>query len=291
MAIWFVRRRSTALAIITFAAGLASTIFVPLSDALLRSFGWRQSILMLGIFLAVTTVPLHAFVLRRRPTDLGLRPDGEVNAIELHTSAIHLSLSDALHSCFFWRLTFAFCLAGLASAAISIHFIPFLIDSGINPSSAAFASGLIGLMKVSGRILFAPLERRFSSRILVIAVFAMQSLALFVLLGETSLMDIGIYTVLFGMADGAKTLARVSIIADLFGSSHYGRISSIMASFLMLANTTAPVGAGLIYDRCSSYQPVLWITLAFTFTAMIIMAFSKTELDPRVGKDTVGELD
>lgn len=275
MAIWFVRRRSTALATITFAAGLASTIFVPLSDALLRSFGWRQSILMLGIFLAVTTIPLHALILRRRPADLGLLPDGEVNAIDLHTTTIQFSLSDALYSRFFWMLTFAFSLAGMASTAISIHFIPFLIDSGINPSSAALASSLIGVMKVGGRIFFAPLERRFSSRTMVVVVFAIQSLALFVLLGETSLMVIGIYTVLFGMADGAKTLARASIIAEIFGSSHYGRISSIMAVFLTLTSTSAPLAASLLYDHFDSYQPVLWMILILTVVATSIMTFSR----------------
>ena len=43
---WFRMRRSFALAIITFAAGLASTIFLPLSDALLRGFGWRTGVLL-----------------------------------------------------------------------------------------------------------------------------------------------------------------------------------------------------------------------------------------------------
>src|SRR5690606_4188540 len=130
------------------AAGLASTIFVPLSDMLLRNFGWRQSVLTLGIFLAATTIPLHALVLRRRPADLGLLPDGEANALQPATATIHFSLSDALHTRFFWLLTLAFSLAYLASNAIRVHFIPFLIDSGMDASAAALASGSIGVMQV-----------------------------------------------------------------------------------------------------------------------------------------------
>lgn len=277
MAIWFIRRRSTALAIITFAAGLASTIFVPLSDALLRSFGWRQSILMLGIFLAVTTIPLHALILRRRPADLGLLPDGEANAIEFHSTAIHLSLSDALHSRFFWLLTLAFSLAYLASNAIRVHFIPFLIDSGIDASTAALASGSIGLMQVAGRVVFAPLGSRFSGRVMVAAVFALQAAGIFVLLIGSSLAAVGIFVVVFGAAYGAQTLARASIIAELFGSSHYGRISSVMALFLTLASTAAPVGAGLIYDRFGSYQPVLVLVVVLALAASSLIALSKPE--------------
>ena len=77
VAAWFVKKRGKALTTITFAAGLASTIFIPLSDALLHAVGWRDAILGLGIFLGVTTIPLHALLLRRRPDDLGLQPDGE----------------------------------------------------------------------------------------------------------------------------------------------------------------------------------------------------------------------
>ncbi len=264
MAIWFVRRRSTALAIITFAAGLASTIFVPLSDALLRSFGWRQSILMLGVFLVVTTIPLHALILRRRPADLGLLPDGEANAIDFQTTVSHFSLSDALHNRFFWRLTLAFSLAYLASNAIRVHFIPFLIDSGIDASSAALASGSIGLMQVAGRVVFAPLDSRFSGRIMVAAVFALQAAGMFVLLTGASLTAVGIFVVVFGAAYGAQTLARASIIAELFGSSHYGRISSVMALFLTLAGTVAPVGAGLIVrHKVAGWR---WIRLCYFAT-------------------------
>lgn len=278
MAIWFVRRRSAALAIITFAAGLASTIFVPLSDALLRSFGWRQSILMLGVFLAVTTIPLHALIVRRRPADLGLLPDGEANAMALHTPVIHFSLSDALHSRFFWLLTLAFSLAYLAANAVRVHFIPFLIDSGIDASAAALASGSIGLMQVAGRLIFAPLDTRFSGRVMVAAVFGLQAAGMSVLLvGGASLLTVGVFVVVFGAAYGAQTLARASIIAELFGSSHYGRISSVMALFLTLAGTAAPVGAGLIYDRFGSYQPVLLLVIILALAASGLIALSKPE--------------
>lgn len=277
MAIWFNRQRGTALAIITFAGGLASTIFVPLSDMLLRNFGWRQSVLILAILLAMTTVPLHALVLRRKPADLGLLPDGETNAIRLETPRPDHTLSQALRSRFFWMLTLAFSLAYLASNAIRVHFIPFLIDSGIDASTAALASGSIGLMQVAGRVVFAPLDSRFSGRIMVAGIFALQAAGMFTLLTGASLTGVMIFVVVFGAAYGAQTLARASIIAELFGSSHYGRISSVMAIFLTLAGTAAPVGAGLIYDYTGNYQPVLWLVIALALSASGIIALSKAD--------------
>lgn len=282
MATWFVRHRGKALAIITFAAGLASTIFVPLSDKLMNAYGWRDAIMLLAIFLAVTTTPLHFLILRRRPEDLGLVPDGETNAIEMSAMPPSLSLDSALHSRFFWVLIFAFGLSTLSAGALRVHFIPLLIDNGINASTAAWASGTIGLMQVAGRVVFAPLETRFSARTMVIGVFAMQALSIVVLLPGASGLIIGIFLVIFGTSYGAKTLARASVIAELFGSTHYGRISSVMSTFLTFAGTAAPVGAGIIYDHFGSYEPVLWVLLILGIAAVVVVYFAKPDTESPV---------
>jgi MFS family permease len=278
VATWFVRRRGTALAMITFAAGLASTIFVPLSDALLGVFGWRDAVLVLGIFLAATTIPLHVLVLRRRPQDLGLLPDGEAGTdMAVRPAPRNLAVSDALHSRFFWLLTLAFGLSYLASQAIRVHFIPFLIDSGVNASTAALASGSIGLMQVAGRLVFAPLDSRVSGRVMVGGLFALQALAMAVLLLGASAWVMVAFIVVFGTSYGAKTLARASVIAEQFGSASYGRISSVMTIFLTLASTAAPVGAGLLYDHFGSYAPMLWIIIGLALAAAVTMVFARAD--------------
>ncbi|MDX1995656.1 MAG: MFS transporter [bacterium] len=272
---WFHRRRSTALAIVTFAAGFASTIFLPLSDALLRMFGWRNAVLLLGLFLACMTIPLHGLFLRRRPADLGLLPDGARQSKEAPvTRSIGISFKGALSGRTFWLLTLAFGLISLSAAAIRVHFIPFLIGAGVASSTAAFATGSIGIMQVVGRVIFAPLDHRFSSRSIVIGVFGLQALALsFLLLGQSPLL-IGAFILLFGAAQGAVTLARPSILAELYGVAHYGRISSIMALFLTLTSTFAPLGASLLYDGFGTYQPVLWavVLLALAGTGVVFLA-------------------
>ncbi|HET6763380.1 MAG TPA: MFS transporter, partial [Longimicrobiaceae bacterium] len=48
IATWFVRGRSRALTVLTFAGGFASIVFVPLSAALVRSLGWRNALAALA---------------------------------------------------------------------------------------------------------------------------------------------------------------------------------------------------------------------------------------------------
>src|SRR5205085_11659752 len=74
---WFDRQRVQALTVITLMAGFASTIFIPLAGWLVQVQGWRQSLVTLAVILALGTIAPHALLLRRRPEDLGMHPDGE----------------------------------------------------------------------------------------------------------------------------------------------------------------------------------------------------------------------
>jgi MFS family permease len=114
--------------------------------------------------------------------------------------------------------------------------------------------------------------------VIVIGIFALQSAAMMILLiGQAPLM-LGLFIIIFGASQGAATLARPSILAELYGSSNYGRISSVMILFLTLAGTSAPLGASLIFDATGSYQPVLWIVLALALLSAITAFVAKHTL-------------
>ena len=270
IATWFIHKRGTAMAIVTFTAGFASTIFIPLSDALLAAFGWRQAIFMLGILLGIITIPLHLLILSRRPSDLGLLPDGESSA-PAKKQAVSISLPAALRSRFFWMMTLAFALSTVCISAVRVHFIPLLISIGIHPSAAALASGSIGIMQVIGRMIFAPIETRFSVRTMVIGVFILLTLSLTILLFGSAPLWIALFIVLFGMAVGTHTLTRPLMVADAYGSGFYGRISSAMALVLTLARTSAPFAAGVIFDLFHSYVPMLIGVTGFSALSLVII--------------------
>ena len=280
IATWFVNRRGTAMAVVTFIAGFSSTIFIPLTDALLVAFGWRQAVFMLGILLGAITIPLHALVLRRKPTDLGLNPDGEP-ATATATPQPKPSLRGIFRSRYFWVLSLAFALSTLSISAVRVHFIPLLISLQIHPSSAALASGSIGIMQVVGRMIFAPVERRFSSKTMVAGVLALLALSMPVLLLGNAPVLIVAFVALFGMAIGTHTLSRPLIIADTYGAAVYGRVSSSMVFMLTLAGTSAPFAAGLIFDATGAYDWMLILTTGFSLlaVALILLLPRRGEVD------------
>jgi MFS family permease len=263
VATWFRRQRGRALTLLTFIGGFASVVYIPLTAWLVRALGWREALLALAAILAVGTIPIHALLLRRRPTDLGLLPDGAAAAApDLPTVPPVAERSDtvgeALHGSAFWFLAVAFFLATLATGAVFVHLIPYLVGQGYDSGFAAWATGLIGIMGLPGRLFFTPLGGYIPRRWVTAGIFALQTLALVVLLTIHSRAGVLAFVVLFGAGFGAITPARAALLADFYGPAHYGRISSVLSLFLTGSRALAPVGAGLLYTLHGGYGPALW---------------------------------
>jgi MFS family permease len=173
---WFVRGRSRALLILTTVAGFASTIFLPVSGWLIERLGWRDALLVLALILGVATIPAHALVLRRRPEDLGLLPDGELAAPGQPAPPPQgVALSRALRDPAYWWLNGAFFLGMAAAVAIGVYLIPILLERGESLARATFITGLIGAAQVGGRVGITALDQRVPEAAMGAAVFALRS--------------------------------------------------------------------------------------------------------------------
>lgn len=258
---WFEKRRPTALMIITLVAGFASTIFLPLTARLLSLYGWRQAMILLGALLAVTTIPMHAFVLRRSPADVGQVVDGAEptsSKVDLASSVPSLSVGQVLRKPAFWWLALSLSIGTMAAIGIRVHIIPFLEDRNYSPEYAAWIGGIIGAMQVLGRIIYAPAGSRIPSSIMVGIIFGLQAIAFVILWLVPTTTGVWVFVVLFGAVYGAGTLARPAILADQFGSAQYGRISSIQYVFQTVATTSSPYIIALMYTAAgNNYNPAL----------------------------------
>jgi len=275
---WFQHRRSTALMVITLAAGFASTIFLPLTARLVTLYGWRQGMLWLALLLGLTTIPLHALVLRRSPEAVGQTVDGVPTTVDAETKAAPsnapLTVRDVLRNSAFWWLVLALSLGTMSAIGIRVHILPLLEDRGFDPVYAAWIGGLIGAMQVFGRILYAPTGGRISSTGMVAFIYVAQAVAFGILLLVPTIGGVWTFVVLFGAVHGAMTLARPAILADRFGSTHYGRISSIQYVFQTVATTAAPYGIALLYTGFgNSYQVALILLIALSMLAAVVVLF------------------
>src|SRR5207248_11182838 len=92
----------------------------------------------------------------------------------------------AVGSSAFWYLTAAFVLSSFAISAVAVHLIPYLLEGGRGAGFAAFAAGLMGLMQVPGRLVFAAAAHFLPRRHEAPGDFLLQGAGLAVLATTTS---------------------------------------------------------------------------------------------------------
>jgi len=114
-------------------------------------------------------------------------------------------------------------------------------------------------IRIKSRLVFTPLGGYLPRRWVTAGIFALQTLALVVLLTVHSPTGVVAFVVLFGAGFGAITPARAALIADFYGPAHYGRISSVLSLFPTGSRALAPVGARLIYAIGGGYAPAFWL--------------------------------
>jgi MFS family permease len=271
IATWFSRGRSRALTIITFIGGFASVIYIPLISWLVTTYGWRVALVALAAILGLLTIPPHALILRRRPEDLGLVPDGRPSPATTSgapaSADVSVAASEAFRSRSFRWLTIGFCLAFFANVAVTVHLIPYLTDHGFTPAFAAGAAGLIGTLALPGRLIFTPLGNWVPRRFVAGGIFATQALGIIALVLTGSTVGVAAFVILFGIGFGAITPARAALVAELYGRANYGSISGVLAFFVTGARALAPVTAGLLYGWFGRYEPVFWIVIVVALLA------------------------
>jgi MFS family permease len=266
---WFHARRRQALTAVTLMGGFASFVFSPLSNRLIDVQGWRDALITLAIILAASTVPLHALFLRRAPEQAdpaGALVPGDAPAA---LPDRQVTAATAIASSAFWYLTAAFVLSSFAISAVAVHLIPYLLEGGRSAGFAALAAGLMGLMQVPGRVVFAGAARLLPRRYEAPAVFLLQGAGLAVLAARTSAPAVVVAVCLFGMGNGMATLVRATALADAYGSAFYGSIAGVAATCATGARAVAPVAAAGTYVAFGGYKPLLWLLVAGSVLATL----------------------
>jgi MFS family permease len=248
-AAWFRRHRARAVLVLTIAGGLSSTVFVPLTGVLVGAYGWRTTLVLLAGALGLVTVPLHAGLLRRRPSDVGAHPDGRSADVEAAARPDTTSGAITRRASFRW-FTLGLICHTTGKLAVTVILVAYLTERGYSLSQATVAVGAVGAFQVLGRLACTAMRPWFPAQRTAILLFVTQAAALpapLLTTGHTAAATGTIITmvVFFGLGYGLPDLLRGTLLVDYYGPHHYPRINGIIAIFVVAARATGPLLAGL----------------------------------------------
>ncbi len=255
---WFIRRRGMASGLAVAGIG-AGTLAVPLlSAASIELWGWRETYLLLAVFVCLVGLPA-ALLVEHSPERRGLQPDGEVLAEGARaTVPVGTTLKQAIRSK-------PFLLLYLASFATSIgiftpfaHLAPYARDQGFSDGFGALLVGLIGVGSTAGRLLLGGSADRVGRRFALGATFIAMGVALASWLAATEQWSLALFALFFGAAYGGFVALVPALTADYFGGRSMGAILGWLYTAAALGALLGPVLAGAVYDARDSYAlPIL----------------------------------
>jgi predicted MFS family arabinose efflux permease len=123
--------------------------------------------------------------------------------------------------------------------------------------------------------------------VLTTGIFALEALALLILLAAGSAATVLVFVVCFGMVRGMVPLVGATLLADFYGPASYGAIGGVMAFFTNTAQALAPGGVGLLYDQLHGYRDVLVILVVAGIVGAVSALWAERR-DPRRPAQAVG---
>ncbi len=297
---WFVRRRGLAISVAYSGVGVGSIILLPWLQDLIGRAGWRASCWALGILILALLAPLN-LLLRRRPEDLGLEPDGDdappgspaanrtANVVDLAWAAVDWTLGRAMRTTRFWWIMVGYFCGLFAWYAVQVHQTKYLVEIGFSPTDAAWALGVVSLAGIPGQIALGHLSDRIG-REWVWTVgslgFALCYLALLLLRHAPTPTLLYLMVVSQGMLGYGLTSVVGAIPAEIFQGRHYGTIFGTLMLASIVGGAAGPWVTGALYDATGSY------TLAFSLAigSSVLSAVAIWRAAPRAVRAVAGRV-
>lgn len=281
---WFVRFRGRALGFSTLGSLLGAMSLVPLTQVFITGFGWRETWMILGVMAIVLVVPLSILFIKRQPEDIGLHPDGAIEARiteggqNRSTTIVEedsWTLREVRRTVTFWRLIVVFSIATLGTSTLGLHRLANFIDRGLDEQLVANAisveAGTGALSVLAMGFLFERVQAKFLG---AISFLFMAGSAYFSIIGDSVFALFG-SMVTFGMGIGGIVLLQNYIWPSYYGRKHLGAIrGTVMPATLLFASIGPPL-AGYIYDATGTYNVVWWVGIALIISAAALLATSK----------------
>jgi len=280
---WFSKRRGLVLGLTMTGIGAGGFAMPPLLErVLLPKLGWGDTYFVLAAAIWIGVIPLALLVMRDKPQDMGLFPDGvdshEEIVLPKSSATGHESWtrSAALKTFAFWIVAIAFGMQSFGNTGVA--------QNQARHLRTVFAEGtpeygqidqylmIVAVGSTAGKLFFGWLADRIGPRLTSISCIACSLVAVSTMLSITDTSPtsmIWVYGIFIGLSMGGWASNTPMLISNYFGLKYYGAIYGAANMIIMMGTAFGPMVAGAIYDAQGVYRNVFIYALCLSAIAII----------------------
>lgn len=271
---WFRRMRGRALGLLAMASPLGASLLAITGQYIIEHHGWRTVFYVYAAAVMLLVAAPGALMLRRRPEDMGLLPDGGSKPGTAASSKkdatddqeYSWNLKEAMRTPALWLIVSAAVVALSVTSGIGFHQVAYYTDVGIGATAAVVALSVYALSGAFANVVWGFLTERLSERKLASLVMLLTGGTILYLQTIRTQTGAILFAILFGLTSrGDDTLVNI-ILAQYYGRRSYGTISGFVHPFFMLGLGLGPIVASISFDLTGSYQTVFPF---FVFAAVV----------------------
>lgn len=281
---WFIEQRGKAIGLSFMGSGVGGMIFNYLAGRWILQYGWRMTYRMLAVCLFVIMAPFVLFVLKTRPSDMGLQPLGSHRASDAAGACAAetqgMSFRAAIRSRSFWTIWLATASMGVCTYCGMQTIAPHLTDIGYDSMFAAtmvsLAMGSLAVGKLTLGILY---DRVGAKRATLLAALSAACGVTGLLLGrwKPALLLVLVGTCL-GSAFGSVAIPIIT--EGVFGRREYPAIYGALSGCASAIGVLNPTVVNTVFDKTGSYD----FCYLFAIAASLLAAFIFTGFFSRLEK-------
>jgi MFS family permease len=276
---WFIRRRGTVMGIAGLSLPIGLVIFPPLADQLINLFNWRGAWLGLGVLVLVVMLPVGWVLIKDRPEQYGLKPDGDQLRPQQNITndgpEINWTLSEARQTGAFWIFAIGLSVMTMTLAGLIFHHISLFEVRNLPRETAVTAFHIIAIFAAISNLGVGRLLDKLPPHLLL--ALSMVILAATILLVQfmSTILTSYIYAALLGVVSGSFRVIDATVWPKYFGRLHLGSIKGTTLLGITGATSLGPYVLGAGQDYLGSYTPVLMALLIIPFLVFIVSFFVK----------------
>ena len=283
---WFVDKKAIAMAIVGTSFTAGGAVLIPLLSIASASVGWRTTIFLCGGFVALITIPV-TLVVRSRPEDLGIQPDGLVNGGYIDGNlrgptkigTRDFTVKESVSTRAFWCLLVGLALRVSVADVIVIHQIPMMVWKGVSEQTAALYMSIAFALMIPLRLSLGVVAQHIAPKKILSGAMGLGSLGTILFVSLDGSKAVSCLVLSLAIIEGISVLNWIAI-GDYFGRARFGTISGIMTIFYSIGALIAPVISGWLFAQTNSYFWVLLITTGLLLLSSVAFGFAS---EPTLG--------